>query len=68
VPRSVRLAEAPSFGRPIVMHSPSSRGAEAYRSVTAEFLRRSGGQPGAYLEERVPVGAARESAGAGDAR
>jgi chromosome partitioning protein len=56
VPRSVRLAEAPSFGRPIVAHSPSSRGAEAYRMVAAELLARSGQRPGAYLSERDVVG------------
>ncbi|CAN5444952.1 sporulation initiation inhibitor protein Soj [soil metagenome] len=49
VPRSVRLAEAPSYGRPIVQYSGTSRGALAYRSVTAELLRRSGRQPGASL-------------------
>jgi chromosome partitioning protein len=69
VPRSVRLAEAPSFGRPVVLHSPSSRGAEAYRSVASEFLRRAGGEPGAYLEDRVRVGAAAvDLAEVGDAR
>jgi chromosome partitioning protein len=45
VPRSVRLAEAPSYGRPILQHSPSSRGADAYREITAEFLARSGRPP-----------------------
>jgi chromosome partitioning protein len=69
VPRSVRLAEAPSFGRPIVLHSPSSRGAEAYRSVASEFLKRSGEEPGAYLGDRVPIGAAAmDTARVGDAR
>jgi chromosome partitioning protein len=57
VPRSVRLAEAPGFGRPIVVHSPSSRGAEAYRMVAAELLTRSGRRLGAYLTERHPIGA-----------
>jgi chromosome partitioning protein len=42
VPRSVRLAEAPSYGRPISLYSPASRGAQAYRDLAAELLRRDG--------------------------
>ena len=34
VPRSVRLAEAPSYGQPIATYSPSSRGALAYQAIT----------------------------------
>jgi chromosome partitioning protein len=40
VPRSVRLAEAPSYGRPIVRYSPESRGAQAYAALAQEVLRR----------------------------
>ena len=40
VPRSVRLAEAPSFGVPVIEHAPASRGAEAYRDLAAEVLDR----------------------------
>jgi len=40
VPRSVRLAEAPSYGRPIARYSPESRGAQAYRALADEFLAR----------------------------
>jgi chromosome partitioning protein len=40
VPRSVRLAEAPSYGRPIVRYSPESRGAQAYAALAEEVLRR----------------------------
>jgi len=42
VPRSVRLAEAPSYGRPISLYSPASRGALAYRQLATEFLQRDG--------------------------
>ena len=42
VPRSVRLAEAPSYGRPIALYSPESRGAHAYRNLALEFARRDG--------------------------
>jgi chromosome partitioning protein len=40
VPRNVRLAEAPSFGRPVLEHDPSSRGALAYLALAGEMLRR----------------------------
>lgn len=38
VPRSVRLAEAPSFGKSILTYDPRSRGAEAYIQVAKELL------------------------------
>lgn len=38
VPRNVRLAEAPSFGKPILLYDVRSRGAEAYLSLTQEIL------------------------------
>jgi chromosome partitioning protein len=40
IPRSVRLAEAPSHGVPVAVHAPSSRGALAYRALAAELGRR----------------------------
>jgi chromosome partitioning protein len=36
VPRSVRVSEAPSFGQPVTVHDPSSRGAIAYRELARE--------------------------------
>ncbi|OFW67014.1 MAG: hypothetical protein A2Z12_07100 [Actinobacteria bacterium RBG_16_68_21] len=42
IPRTVRLAEAPSFGEPIESFDPSSRGAVAYRALAHEFRRRHG--------------------------
>lgn len=38
VPRSVRLAEAPSFGKPIVVYDIRSKGAEAYLNLAQELL------------------------------
>ncbi len=38
IPRSVRLSEAPSFGQPITVFDPSSRGAMAYRELAKEVL------------------------------
>jgi chromosome partitioning protein len=40
VPRNVRLAEAPSFGRPAILHDKDSRGALAYLALAGELLRR----------------------------
>jgi len=40
VPRSVRLAEAPSHGRPIAQYAPESRGAVAYRALATELRGR----------------------------
>jgi chromosome partitioning protein len=40
VPRSVRLAEAPSYGQAIVEYDPSSRGAEAYEAFVSELTAR----------------------------
>jgi chromosome partitioning protein len=40
IPRNVRLAEAPSFGKPIVLYDVTSVGAQAYMSVAQELLRK----------------------------
>jgi chromosome partitioning protein len=40
VPRSVRLAEAPSFGKPIVLYDIRSKGAEAYLKLAEEILQK----------------------------
>ena len=41
IPRNVRLAEAPSHGKPVALYDPRSRGAEAYFEMTGEFLARN---------------------------
>lgn len=40
IPRSIRLAEAPSFGKPVILYEPRSRGAEAYLSLAQEILEK----------------------------
>lgn len=42
IPRSVRLAEAPSFGKTIFQYDPGSKGSETYLSLAGEFLSRRG--------------------------
>ena len=42
IPRNVRLAEAPSHGRPVALYDPRSRGTEAYFEMAGEFLARNG--------------------------
>ena len=40
IPRNVRLSEAPSHGKPITAYDRTSRGAEAYTALAAEFLNK----------------------------
>lgn len=40
IPRNIRLAEAPSFGRPVLFHDKESRGALAYLALAGEMIRR----------------------------
>lgn len=41
IPRNIRLAEAPSHGKPVALYDPKSRGAEAYRELALEILTRN---------------------------
>jgi chromosome partitioning protein len=63
IPRNVRLAEAPSFGKPILLYDAQSVGAKSYLAVAEELLRRIEG-PGVTIEPSaaVPNPAALESA------
>ena len=40
IPRNVRLAEAPSFGKPVITYDVQSKGAQAYLALAGEILRR----------------------------
>jgi chromosome partitioning protein len=45
VPRSVRVAEAPSYGRPVLTYDPLSRGATAYVDAAREIAQRGAAKP-----------------------
>jgi len=40
IPRNVRLAEAPSFGLPIILYDSKCKGAEAYNNLSKEFIKK----------------------------
>ena len=44
IPRNIRLSEAPSHGKPILLHDPKCMGARAYAALTEEFLKKSEGE------------------------
>lgn len=52
IPRNVRLAEAPSFGKPILMYDVQSVGAKSYLALGQELMRRvAEGEPGGLTTE-----------------
>ena len=42
IPRNIRIAEAPSFGKPVILHDPASKGALAHFAFARELLGRQG--------------------------
>ena len=42
IPRNIRIAEAPSFGKPVLLHDPASKGAAAHLQFARELLERHG--------------------------
>lgn len=55
IPRNVKLAEAPSYGKPIILYDPRSRGAESYLQLAEEILSHDKESVGSGVE-RVAVG------------
>jgi len=56
IPRNVRLAEAPSFGKAAMFHDKDSRGALAYLALAGELIRRDDEGPPADDQEGRPAG------------
>jgi chromosome partitioning protein len=53
IPRNIRLAEAPSYGKPVALYDPKSRGAESYRDLAAEILARNNIESPRALERKA---------------
>jgi chromosome partitioning protein len=64
IPRNVRLAEAPSHGKPVALYDPRSRGTEAYFELTDEFLSRNGIESPRAAERRATESARPRTKGA----
>jgi chromosome partitioning protein len=58
IPRNVRLAEAPSHGKPVALYDPRSRGTEAYFELAGEFLARNKIESPRSLERKAAALAA----------
>ena len=61
IPRNVRLAEAPSFGKPIILYDVTSAGAQAYMGVARELLHRHHAHRSAQPAVRADATTGRES-------
>jgi chromosome partitioning protein len=55
IPRTVRLSEAPSFGKSILEYDPSGVGAAAYRALAREFIKRHSLLPSLRETEKTPA-------------
>jgi chromosome partitioning protein len=55
IPRNVRLAEAPSYGKPVIAFDRSSKGAQAYLLLALEILERCVGNQGVVTSAAVGV-------------
>jgi chromosome partitioning protein len=61
IPRNVRLAEAPSYGKPVALYDPRSRGAETYQALALELLGRHGIEnPAAKEREKAAAKASKD--------
>jgi chromosome partitioning protein len=62
IPRNIRLAEAPSHGKPVAIYDPRSKGTEAYFELAGEFMERNGIESPRAKERKAAAAAARAGA------
>jgi chromosome partitioning protein len=55
IPRNVRLSEAPSFGKPVIIYDPHCVGSAAYRNLAKEFLKRQREHEAEVEAEALPT-------------
>ncbi len=55
IPRNIRISESPSHGLPVVMYDGRSSGAESYRALAKEFLKRRNPRAVAVADIRPPI-------------
>ena len=63
IPRNIRLAEAPSHGKPVALYDPRSRGTEAYFELAGEFLARNQMESPRSASRRAMAEAAQQEGG-----
>jgi chromosome partitioning protein len=61
IPRNIRLAEAPSHGKPVALYDPRSRGTQAYFELAGEFLARNGIETRRNAQKKVAIAAQPET-------
>jgi chromosome partitioning protein len=68
IPRNVRLAEAPSHGKPVALYDPRSRGTEAYFELAGEYLARNKMESPRSLERKAAASATQPAVNKGPVR
>ena len=61
IPRNIRLAEAPSHGKPVLVYDPRSRGADTYRDLADEILTRNSIETPRAKERKMAARTRRET-------
>lgn len=61
IPRNVRLAEAPSHGKPVALYDGRSRGTEAYFELAGEFMARNGIETSQSIARKAAAGVKQET-------
>ncbi len=65
IPRNVRLSEAPSHGKPVILYDVSSKGSQGYLALAREMLERHAKESGAQVAKATATGRIDQDAGQG---